>query len=430
MLNLGIPGDFDGVVGEIEGFGIMPDRPPSLESMKAALALAGLAGKLDPGRVVVIAGTNGKGSTAALLEELLRAAGHRTGLYTSPHLQRTQERIRIDGSDLSEADFVRVYLQMREICLKLRLSHFETLTLMAVQAFVALGPLDWIVLEVGLGGTWDATNAVAHDHCVIASLGLDHQNLLGSTLVDIARNKFGIITEGANVVHAPLPEAVRALAHEVQARTRSAWRERRPFHLRVNPARVLGEDPIFEILTAWGSARLSLPGQRGGENAALALTVFESLGMDPGTVMGALSAVRWPGRMERIGRIHFSGDHNPAGIESLLELLAYYPRRHLHIVAGVGRDKDLDGVLAPLFRLEDTSVALTVTPFKGRRIEEYGEPWCSQAVHLEADPVRALEATLLRADPGDLVLVTGSLYLVGLLRTWAQERLRRDQATD
>lgn len=408
-------------VSEIESFGVMPERPPSLEPMKRALAATRLDRLIDPKRVIVVAGTNGKGSVSAMLSELLESAGLRTGLYTSPHLIETTERIRVGGKDLTPEAFAQAYDAIRKTVLELKLTHFEVLTLMAAWVFFsgqAGAPVDIAIFEVGLGGIWDATNAVAHSHCIITALGLDHQNLLGNSLSEIARNKLGIVTAHATVVHAPWPPEALAPAREAETRTQATFIEAAPSAWETLAA---ADGPRFFALTKWGRAELKLPGARGAVNAAVALKAFETLGFDPSLQLHALAQVRWPGRMEKVQiagancPVYLSGDHNPQGVASLIELLPFYPRQHLHLLVGVGKDKDLDGILGPLSELPHASIHLTETPFRGRTIQDYG-PWLARAASANADPLQALAHLFKTTSPHDLIIVTGSLYLVGAIR--------------
>lgn len=411
---------YEAAVKEIEALGMMPERPPSLEPMRKALTRMDAGRRIDPERVVIVAGTNGKGSVSATLEALLLSSGARVGLYTSPHLLETTERIRILGRDISRELFVEACQRVREVCSGIELSHFEMLTLMAVWVFFFRKPVDWAIFEVGLGGRWDATNAVPHSRCVITSLGFDHQNLLGNTIQEIAANKFDIVTPGAQVIHSPLPEQVLALAEEVRSRTGSTWTPAAPWKLRIEPVAPgdCSGDPVYLLATPWGEARIALAGARGAQNSATALTAFQILGFDPGRHLRALGQVRWRGRMERVALpgapcpVYLSGDHNPQGMDSLLEILPAYPRRKLHLLVGVGRDKDLDGILKGLFELKDARVYLTETPFRGRPLAAYGS-WLQRAEGAWKDPGKAIEGVLDRAQPGDRVVVTGSLYLVG-----------------
>jgi dihydrofolate synthase/folylpolyglutamate synthase len=399
----------------------MPDAAPSLDPMHLGLARVLPRVQIDPNQVIVVAGTNGKGSVCATLEALLLDAGETVGLYTSPHLEETTERIRISGCDISRELFCQAHQKVVERTHDLRLSHFEVLTLMAAWVFFSgegTAPVKKAIFEVGLGGTWDATNAIPHLNCVITSLGYDHQNLLGSSLAEIATNKFGIITDKARVVHSPFPEEVEPLAETLQKTTKTSWTKSAPFTLQIRKEQ---GTPSFILETQWGQTPISLPGFRGAQNSATALTLFEKLGFDPRSHLSALSKVRWPGRMEKLEDaslpcpVYFSGDHNPQGIQSLLELLPHYSRRHLFILVGIGKDKNLDGILNPLFSLENRTIFLTETPFRGRSLAEH-RPWNDQAAEALRNPMDAFRKISKQATSEDMILVTGSLYLVGYLK--------------
>lgn len=394
---------YDDAVAELEGRGIMPVRMPSLEPMQRALARTGL--KIPPRRNLIVAGTNGKGSVAATLSRLLTDQGLRVGLYTSPHLITTRERFRIGDEDLSEAAFVALH---REITREREggpwakdLTHFEALTLMAALAFWGPsqeGPVDWAIWEVGLGGLFDATNAIPHHFCAITSLGMDHQNLLGATLPEIARQKWGVIPPGGRVVSAPLAEELReAWAAHVQAtRCEGSF------------APSAG--------TPWKPVSLALAGPRGESNTRLALAVFEALGFDPGVAQASLPRVRWPGRLSPLPGFvcpaWVSGDHNLPGVESLIEALqaAGTPWETLHLIVGIGRDKEAGAMLRLLNGLPRVALYLTETPFKPLPIQDY--PPCG-ARFAHPDPGVVLKRVRAIARPADQVGVTGSLYLVG-----------------
>lgn len=425
---------FEETIAELESRPQFPPGPPKLVTVERGLERLGFFDysfwerlRHDGKRVVLVAGTNGKGSTAVTLSELLRSAGERVGLYTSPHLQCTTERIRIDGDDVDPEHFCLAYQEVQEHTAGVVLTHFEMLTLMAVWLFASGeggAPVDRMILEVGLGGIWDATNAVPHSAAIISSLGRDHQNLLGSGPKEIAGNKLGIIPDGGGpleqetlVVHAPFSAAIEAAVAEARARSRSRWVESVPVQGRVEPG---GDgEPGFVVATPWGEAPCALAGQRGAQNAALALTAFRELGYDPGAHLAVLGALRWPGRMERLDylgrRVYLSGDHNPEGIASLLDLLPHYPVHPVRALVGVGVDKDLEGVLSPLFGLPESRIYLTETPFRGRSVDDYG-PWLARAAAAVADPFEALGRALEDTPPGGALLVTGSIYLVGDLR--------------
>ncbi len=423
---------YEQVIQELETCGIMPERTPDLGVMRLALERLGYfkseffkRAEKELGRVIIVAGTNGKGSTCAFLEALLLSAGKKTVFYSSPHLMDYTERIRIHGRDLSRSKWVESYLEVKKRVGTLVLSHFEWITLMAVWSSCldpSLPLLDHLILEVGLGGTWDATNAIPHRFCGITRLGFDHQNLLGNTLVEIASNKFGVVSPGAKVFHLPFEnEEVQALSHRVREKTGSSWTEVKPFGYQSVPRGEQGFEPVFVLKTPWGEQSMSLPGRRASENASLALRLFEALGYDPMPHLSALAQVRWPGRMEHfVGRhrgvsIYLSGDHNEQGVQSLLDLLKHYSWKTLHLLAGVVRDKDLEGVLSPLMGIPRMKLYLTETPFRTRALKDYGR-FLTQAQAAWAHPAQALREVEKKAEPGDLILVTGSLYLVGAVR--------------
>lgn len=441
---------YSDVLQNLESRPIMPDRPPALDFTLRGLKRIGIgphevlnAVKGDLNRVIVVAGTNGKGSVSATLDALFTAAGERTGLYTSPHLTEYTERIRIGGQDISRELFAQAFAKVAEKTSDLKLSHFEMLTLMAAWVFFsgeAVPPVERAIFEVGVGGLWDSTNAIPHGVAVIATLGKDHEKLLGHTLNEIAVNKFGIIPEksrelpdGAWVYHLPIPEEVKPLARKTQERTQSRWVECANFKYSAKRgATQAGEAPTeaeFCARTPWGrTPPLRLPGFRGAQNTALALTVFaglgEPLGYSTEKTLPALTQVRWPGRMERFDwansrgeriPLYLSADHNPQGVDSLVELLPYYPRERLHVLAGVVHDKDLDGVLGPIFDLTEASVYLTEVSFRKRPLDQYGR-WLEKASGAWAQPAQALREIGERAQPGDLIVVTGSAYLVGEVR--------------
>jgi dihydrofolate synthase/folylpolyglutamate synthase len=398
-------------VNELEGLGIMPASMPSLEPMQRALARSGLLPRIHAERNIIIAGTNGKGTTAATLSRLLLSAGQRVGLYTSPHLVTTRERIRIDDEDLSEEDFTRAYRAVQGIVREERLTHFEALTLIAAHVLHSgdFGPpVEWAIWEVGLGGMFDATNAIPHSSVAITRLGLDHQSILGNSIEEIARQKFGVIGREAAVVHFPYEDSLSDLRGEIERETRCRW----------VPARL----PEYEgAETAWGKAPLSILGDRAKENTAVALTLFEVLGFEVRAHLGALAQVRWPGRFSRLEwpgmpcPLYVSGDHNPQGIESLLRILETRKWETLHCIVGIGQDKDAEGMFEALSRLARIKFYLTETSFKPLTLEKYPVDITRRATAQDKDPTALLDRVAGVARPGDLVVVTGSLYLVGTL---------------
>jgi dihydrofolate synthase / folylpolyglutamate synthase len=395
---------FSDVVQYLENLTIMPKTMPGLEKIRSAVVEKKWFHDLDPKKIITVAGTNGKGTTCAVLEALLLSANQKVGLYTSPHLIQTVERIRTNGADISEIDFIELFLQNKDLIEKNELSHFEALTLMAADYFFSKD-LDYVIFEVGLGGTFDATNIFPNYYSVITKLGLDHQNILGDTIQDIAKNKFGIVKNNTIVVHHELPDDVEELKTK-----NSIWIQSKIFESEF-------QNNTWSVQTYWGSAEINLPGRRSAENAATALTLFENLGFEPKQHLAALNKIQWSGRMQKISwpniqaSIFLSGDHNPQGIYSLIEILKNYQWNTLHLIVGVGQDKMCDEMFRQLLTLQNIKLYLTVTPFKGRKLDEYPNWVVQQAVVQNDSVVQILDE--LETNENDIVLVTGSLYLVG-----------------
>lgn len=356
----------------------------------------------DPHRelaAVHLAGSNGKGSTAAMVESALRAAGLHTGLTTSPHLCRFAERIRVDGEPLDDASFDRALGAVLERC-RPDLTFFESLTVAAFFAFRE-ARVDVAVLEVGLGGRLDATNVIARPiAAAITTISLEHTAILGETLGAIAREKAGIWKRGAPAVLGPLPEEAERAAREVAA-----------------------EVGASEVVRAAPSALpLGLSGAHQAENAGVAVAILRHVAARfpdrdwANAVPRGLLAARWPGRLERIAMgqvtVLLDAAHNPDGMERLAAALEVNPERTV-LVFGALADKRWPEMLS------------RIAPFASRRIytEPKGRAPASLAAMAEiapgaavADPRAAVRAAVAGAAPGDLVVVTGSIYLVGEVR--------------
>jgi dihydrofolate synthase/folylpolyglutamate synthase len=370
--------------------------------------------------VILVAGSNGKGTVAKTLETLLSASGENVGLYTSPHMMETVERIRSNGQNLSHEEFIEAYSLIQPIADEFTLSHFEILTLMMIEVFFGQRirkKVTLAVIEVGLGGRLDPTRIIPHDVSVITRLGLDHAELLGGTLHSIAREKFAIVNPGNLVMLARLePEARRAL-DEIRCQVAARWIEVENFGYRVEGA----FDPRWIIKTPWGESPLAMKGARAVENVSLALCTLREMGL-AGKLSANLSAVSrayWPCRMEGflIGgkRIYLSGDHNTQGVESLKEIISRFEYSTLHLVVGIGKSKAQGEMLATFSKFPRSRLYLTSTPVRGAALEHYGN-WLERASFADMDPTRVLLEALKNAKENDLVLVSGSLYLTGDLR--------------
>jgi dihydrofolate synthase/folylpolyglutamate synthase len=373
-----------------------------LGRVRQALARAG-----DPQRrfaAVQIAGTNGKGSTAAMTEAILRRAGLRTGLYTSPHLCRFTERIRIDGREI-DGDLLAAF-DPAVVATGVPLTYFEIATLLAFLAF-ADARVEVAVLETGLGGRLDAVTAAEPLGTAITSIGLDHQVYLGDTVTEIASEKAGILKPGVPCFLGRLPAEADAEIERV-ARAVGA------------PLARLGRD--FQPPAA--APALAGPHQRA--NAALAIALARAaaraLGrpLDDATVDGALAEVRWPGRLEAIGDdLLLDCAHNEEGARALGAALAERgAARRTVLCTSIVSDKDAGAILAPLAQ-RASAVVLTRShnprAIDPQELARVARP-LFQEVEIRDDPEAAVAAARRLAGPDGMVVVCGSVFLVGELR--------------
>lgn len=420
------------ILGELEAMQDRPARPDRFERFNEAVRvyLATTYSHLPPNGkdVFLIAGTNGKGSVAKTLETLLIANGESVGLYTSPHLMDTTERIRSHGRDLTHGEFVEVFECVKPFIDRFELSHFEALTLMMIETFFGgrtRPRVSSAVIEVGVGGRLDPTRAIPHEYAVITKIGLDHEAILGD-LASIAREKFAIVEGSRVLVTAPVETAEVSAAMDA-AKTNS--RLTKFIEADIYPAKVK-DGPSWVLESPWGNSPISLVGERGAFNTSIAMQVLRESGRDVQKLLPALSKVAWPGRMEKLRfekrDVFLSGDHNLQGIASLKEVLTHFHFDKLWLVIGVGKNKSIEQMLGAYFDFGKTwplKVVLTATNFRAVDINDYGE-WNKKAEASYQDAIEALEFAVAKAGPGDLVLVSGSLYLVGDLRAKILERSR------
>jgi dihydrofolate synthase/folylpolyglutamate synthase len=338
--------------------------------------------------VVHVAGTNGKGSVCAMVEAIARSAGMRTGLYTSPHLSRFAERIRIDGEPLTDEALAGIL--GRALDEGPDLSFFETATLAALLAFRD-ARVDVAVLEVGLGGRLDATNVVPKPMAAaITRIALDHTDRLGTTLVEIAREKAGIAKPGLDLVLGPMAPGVRAAIDEVARASGATTSD-------------AGDPPLPE--------RLGLPGAHQRDNARIAAVLAGRIGASPEAVATGLTAARWPGRLERIGDFLLDGAHNADGAEALAAHVRTLGARpdDTTLVFGALADKDWAPMLDAVAPLANRRVYVAL-PGAARAA---ADPAALAARH-PGEIATSLEDALAPR-PG-LTIVCGSLVLVGQAR--------------
>jgi dihydrofolate synthase/folylpolyglutamate synthase len=379
-------------------------------------------------RVVHVAGTNGKGSTAAMIEAGLRSAGHTTGLYTSPHLVRFNERLRINGAEGGDGQFAAAVEEVRAanewlLARKGPAAHptfFESVTAAAFCGF-RRAAVDWGVIEVGLGGRLDATNVVQPEVAVVTPIALDHEAFLGKSGASIAAEKAGILKPGCEAVFATqTAQAATVLAARAAA-------------LGV-PVTRIGVDWIAEDTSAERGyyrfnarrtggmrleARLALAGEHQVENALAAIAALDRLGIPPTAIAQGLETVRWPGRLQSVAghpEILLDAAHNPAGARVLASFLArHHAGRRVHLIYGTSRDKAVDEVAGLLFPcanrviLTRANVARSASPETLLRMVDHHH----DTIHVEAVLSGAMERARREAAPEDLIVICGSVFLVG-----------------
>jgi dihydrofolate synthase/folylpolyglutamate synthase len=395
-----------------------------------------------------IAGTNGKGSTAAFLESILRHAGMRTGLNTSPHLERINERLRINGKEISDEDFAAVFTHIQKVIeqlladgsLRAHPTYFECVTAMAFEYF-RQQHVDFAIFEVGLGGRLDATNILLPAVTIITRIDFDHENFLGHSLKEIAGEKAGILKPGIPVVVAEqLPEAREVILSRAKTlncpviETNAVYRAREipptsmppsarehslPGHVHAN---------ISETSSVWSiDIAPSLPGHFQLQNALNAVAAARALrqrgfSIPDSAITSGISSTIWPGRLEKLQSlpdIYLDGAHNPAAARELANFIAEnFAGRKIWLIYGVLRDKAVDEVAGLLFPFVAEVVITEPRTPRSISASQLAEIASHHAQHSSTipDAERALQHVLAAASREDAIFITGSLYLVGQLR--------------
>jgi dihydrofolate synthase/folylpolyglutamate synthase len=373
--------------------------------------------------VVVVAGTNGKGSTCAMLESIALAAGYRVGLYSKPHLVHFEERCRIDGRMVDGARLLPHFEAVEQARGEVSLTYFE-FTLLAIARLLAAAPLDRVILEVGLGGRLDAVNAFDGDCAVITSIDIDHSEFLGTDREAIGREKAGILRPGRPaIVSDPLPpRSVVDAAVRVGAELRLAGIDFRHAGDR-QQWNWTGRDMRF--------SGLGYPALRGANqllNASGVLAALEALRerlpVSAQAVRTGLATVELPGRFQVVPgepTLVLDVAHNPHAVAALalnLDQMGFFPRTHA--VFGAMADKDIDAILKRLAPLVDAWYFTDLPAARAATAESLAARWRAVAggatqagVETHADPASALAAAVACADPADRILVFGSFYTVG-----------------
>jgi dihydrofolate synthase / folylpolyglutamate synthase len=391
---------------------------------------------------VLIAGTNGKGSTAATLASIVQAAGYRTGLYTSPHLLRVNERIQINQEPISDAEFAVIYDRVERYARELvesgelpwHPSFFEMLTAMAFEYFASAG-IELAVLEVGLGGRLDATNIVDPLISVITDIDFDHQNFLGNTLPEIAREKAGILRPKGTVVLLPQhPIVNETLGKEIMDRDARAVSA-----VKHMPSMTpVAHDPPSHYAICHNQFTLSvmgkeikvdfpLPGRHQLRNLALAVTTAEELNkfgfhISAEDIEQGIHSTSWPARFQVIPpadgfpEVVLDVAHNPAGAWALRSALStFYEGRSLTFIFGAMRDKAITEIADIIFPLADRVIATHAENPRAASSQQIAEMGAhAQTEILQAKNVQeALERACTLAGPRGVIVITGSIYIVG-----------------
>ncbi|MCU4652366.1 bifunctional folylpolyglutamate synthase/dihydrofolate synthase [Roseibacterium sp. SDUM158016] len=373
--------------------------------------------------VVHIAGTNGKGSTLAMIRAGLEGSGHRVHAYTSPHLVRFHERIRLAGELIGEDALSDIL----DRCLVANgpdpITYFEITTAAAFVAF-AETPADYTLLEVGLGGRLDATNVIeAPRLTVITPVDMDHQQYLGDTLQQIAAEKAGIIKRGVPVVVGRQAEAALEVIEDRAARLGAPiLAHGQQWHVREERGRLVFEDETGLL----DLPMPALPGAHQVENAGIALAALRALGQGEEACEAALTQATWPARMQRLRKgplieaapeaeFWLDGGHNPHAGRAIAALLGTLPRRPTHLVCGMLNTKDVAGFMAPFAPVAERLWAVSI-PGQTATLPATATAEAARAAGLvatEADSVAAAVRDIVRQTPSARILICGSLYLAG-----------------
>jgi dihydrofolate synthase/folylpolyglutamate synthase len=414
----------------------------NLENITILLERLGRPDRAYP--CVHIAGTNGKGSTAAFLEKILRDAGFRTGLNTSPHLERINERIRISGGEIADARFAEIFTRIHAVIeellaegkLRAHPTYFECVTALAFEAF-ARERVEFAVIEVGLGGRLDATNVVTPAVSIITRIDFDHENYLGHSLREIAGEKAGILKPQVPAVIAAQASEAREVLLKRAKELRCPVVETSEAFRAENEAVEHGCVRAMVMEAASGkvfSMQPRLAGRFQLENALNAVAAARILQnrnyrITDENISGGIATTEWPGRLERLQTrpdVYLDGAHNPGAARELAQFLEDdFAGRKVYLIFGAMRDKAVDEVTGKLFpHAHEVIFTQPGTPraVSARQLAEMAGDHAKKFIVIE-DAKQALESALSKAGPEDAVFVTGSLYLVGELRqAWNARR--------
>ena len=381
-------------------------------------------------RTIHIAGTKGKGSVAAMIAQVLSSSRYKTGLYTSPHLFNLRERIKVDGSLISEAEFAAAMAEVKPFIESMKqdatfrqLTYFEALTALAF-AYFQKKLVDFQVLEVGLGGRLDATNVTKLVVCIITSISLDHTQILGNSLEEIAREKAGIIKPGCWVVLSPQPEEAASVITDI-------CREKKAKVVQVGKDvtwHKISGDLHHQSLVIKGrrnNYQVSIPllGDFQLENVATAVAALEILASEGFAISAAniaqgLAHVKWPGRFQILQQhpvVVVDGAHNVASMNRLVSnIKAYFAHKRIFLVFGTSCDKDIAGIVNELVSLSPQVIATQAAHSRAASPSTVAAEFRKRGMkpEIKETVAQALSRALSLADKADIICVTGSLFVV------------------
>lgn len=397
---------------------------PGVDRVSALLASLGNPEKQF--RSIHVVGTNGKGSTSAFLSSVLARAGYRTAQFSSPHLVRFNERFRIDGVEY-RSDKLACSLETVLDVAPEEATFFEITTALAALVFSA-ERVELAVIEAGMGGRSDATAAICGEMTVITPIALDHAEYLGTTLPEIADEKAGIIEPFTKVICSEQQSAVLAVIEKKSKMVNSqVVCMGRDFSASWNHSGTLDYQGINASLTQLAPG---IPGRYQAQNAALALAAAESLesagsSIDSDALTIGIAKAYWPGRMELIAGsppMLLDGAHNPAGSAALAEALVDYPCKRILLVTGACSDKDIDQMYAPLIPLVDRIYTVTPSVERSLNCEVLSQLFTSMGLNSKPcdTVISAIQKARSESVDGDMILVCGSLFIVGETKAWLE----------
>jgi dihydrofolate synthase/folylpolyglutamate synthase len=382
-------------------------------------------------RTIHIAGTKGKGSVAAMIAQVLSSSGYKTGRYTSPHLHNLRERITIDGSLISEAEFAAAIAEVKPFIESMKqdasfrqLTYFEALTALAF-AYFQKKRVDFQVLEVGLGGRLDATNVVINPAvCIITSISLDHTQILGNTLEEIAREKAGIIKSGCWVVISPQPEeAASVISNTCREKEAKVVQIEKDVTWHKISGDLHQQSLVIEGRTSKYQVSIPLLGDFQLENAATAVAALEILAsqgfaISTADIAQGLSQVKWPGRFQILRQhptVVIDGAHNVASMKRLVDnIKSYFAHKRILLVFGTSCDKDIPGIINELVSLSPQVTVTQASHSRAAPLSTLAAEFAKRGIEPETKETvkEAISRVLSLASGTDVICVTGSLFVV------------------